>query len=137
MKKQLISSFSIALVALLFLIASVFYQSDGCDPITAYCLKITDLLILFLIFFVLVMILSSRLKGNIDFSKNITRINLIESIIWILIIWFVIPALIWVLFPITIFYTHIFSEFDLREFILMGGLLKWKISVFILLTIPI
>ena len=60
MKKQLITSFSIALVALLFLITSVFYQSAGCDPITAYCLKITDLLILFLIFFVLLMILSSR-----------------------------------------------------------------------------
>ena len=78
------------------------------------------------------------MKGDVDFSRKKTRINLIESIIWILIIWFVIPILIYWFIPINIFYTQfLVTEFDLPDEVYAELFLPWKISMFISLTIPI
>ena len=145
MKKPLLIVLSIfaAIVAVLIVI---FSMDMTCDFITAYCLKTTDLLILFLIFFVIILILYSRMtriRGNIDFSNKKTKMNLIESIIWILIVWFAVPALIWWFFTslihhsaagLSIFYTHALSEYDLREYVASpeAGIMKWRISFFIL-----
>jgi len=153
MKKPLLIVLSIfaAIVAVLIVIFSMELNNTICDLITAYCLKMTDLLILFLIFFVIILILYSRMtriSGNIDFSNKQTKINLIESIIWILIVWFAVPALIWWFFTsliihsdswLSIFYTHALSEYDLREYVASpeAGIMKWRVSFFILLTIPI
>tara|TARA_B100000795_G_scaffold58100_1_gene38618 strand:- start:87 stop:665 length:579 start_codon:yes stop_codon:yes gene_type:complete len=142
MKKPLLIVLSIfaAIVAVLIVLFSVNFERD---PVYAYLLNVTDLLILFLIFFVIILILYSRmvsLSGNIDFSNKQTKVNLIESIIWILIVWFVVPELIrW-------FFTSYFlggsvawlSIFDSSiKFLPEVGILKWTISFFILLTIPI
>jgi len=142
MKKPLLIVLSIfaAIVAVLIVLFSVNFERD---PVYAYLLNVTDLLILFLIFFVIILILYSRmvsLSGNIDFSNKQTKVNLIESIIWILIVWFVVPELIrW-------FFTSYFlggsvawlSVFDSSiKFLPEVGILKWTISFFILLTIPI
>ena len=135
------SSFIAAVVATMFVVhatTSNIWGSWECDSITNYCLKTNDIYILFLIFFVLLIILFIRMKGDVDFSRKKTRINLIESIIWILIIWFVIPILIYWFIPINIFYTQfLVTEFDLPDEVYAELFLPWKISMFISLTIPI
>ncbi len=150
MKKPLLIVLSIfaAIVAVLIV---VFSTDLTCDFISHYCVNITELLMLFLIFFVIILILYSlmtSIKGNIDFSNKKTKMNLIESIIWILIVWFAVPAFIWWFFTsliidggpwLSIFYTHALSEYDLREYVASpeAGIMKWRVSFFILLTIPI
>ena len=137
MKKLLLTilSISIAVVAVLLILFAGNFPKVGCDIVTNYCVSTYEILILFLIFFVLFIILSTRMEGDIDFSLKSSRIKLMESVIWILIIWFVIPALIYFFIPINIFYTHVLSEYDLRDAMIF--LLPWKISIFMILTIPI
>jgi hypothetical protein len=168
MKKPSLIVLSIfaAIVAVLIVIFSM-DVSNMCDFITAYCLKTTDLLIVFLIFFVIILILYSlmtRIKGNIDFSNKKTKMNLIESIIWIPIVWFAVPLIIWWFInsltdsSFGIFYIYIYNPDDnLYDYLLrnidtafstqqeltakyrlgISRILKWKVSFFILLTIPI
>jgi hypothetical protein len=74
-----------------------------------------------------------RFRGNIDFSLNKTRVKLIESIVWVLIIWFVSPRVLILFFDFGGFITYqhgtiyLFGDADML----------WQIGFFILVTIPI
>ena len=78
------------------------------------------LLILFVLYIFIFIRIQPRLKGSIDFSLKKTRFNLIESIIWVLIIWFVVPILILWFLRIDIDYL------SYRE---MKEILQWKIGI--------
>ena len=86
------------------------------------------LLILFVLYIFIFIRIQPRLKGSIDFSLKKTRFNLIESIIWVLIIWFVVPILILWFLRIDIDYL------SYRE---MKEILQWKIGITLVLTSPI
>ena len=74
--------------------------------------------------------LFTNLKGNIDFSFYKTRINLIVSIIWVVVIWFLTPILLWELPTFKIYYIP--SQIEK-----LSASMPFKISIFILLTTPI
>jgi len=67
--------------------------------------------------------LFNSMKGDIDFSLKMTRVNLIISIIWVLLLWSYLPSLIvseWQL-----------SDTDSEMFLI------WRTSLSILLAIPV
>jgi len=72
----------------------------------------------------------TNLKGDINFSHKKTIINSILSIVWVLVVWFNFLTLLWSVFFIRQY--HWRDQFnELLE------PLPLKISIFILLTIPI
>ena len=75
--------------------------------------------------------LFTNLKGDINFSHMKTGINLVVSIIWVFVIWFNALTLLFTLPIVSKYYTH--SHFQEVYF----EPLPLKISIFILLTIPI
>ena len=97
--------------------------------VTYFYLSILDIFTIS-IFWLVSIFLFTNLKGNIDFSFNRTRINLIVSIIWVVVIWFLTPILIFALPFVKIYY----YSYQVEELL---ALMPWKISIFILLTTPI
>ena len=89
------------------------------------------LIVSILIILILILVnryLFKRMKGDIDFSVKKTRIILLISIIWVLLLWFLIPVYMEWIYDIN---TSRLSDEDLKE------ILIFRISFTILLSIPI
>ena len=89
--------------------------------------------LIFLILILLIIItvniyLFRTMKGDVDFSQKKTRVNLLKSIIWVLLLWFYIPTFIVWFYGIEIYRL---SDEEL------GILHIWRISLLILLAIPV
>ncbi len=86
-------------------------------------------MIITLIFLIVILILVNKylfrsMKGDIDFSLKETRINLIKGIIWVLLLWFLIPSIMQ-------------FEQDYANSDDSGKYLLVRISVSILFAIPV
>ena len=90
----------------------------------------SDFLIILSLYFGVFVYLYIRLRGNIDFSLNKTRVKLIESIAWVLIMWFVSPRVLMLFFDFGGFITYQHGTIYLFDD-------AWQIGFFILVTIPI
>jgi len=93
----------------------------------------SDFLIILSLYFGVFVYLCIRLRGNIDFSLNKSRVKLIEGIAWVLFIWFISPRILMLFFVFGGFITYqhgtiyLFGDADML----------WQIGFFILVTIPI